>query len=167
MSVLVQQILEAIKKKPETSSSFESEPSAVPQSFVVSTEKRFKFGTSKWSLWITPLGTFIYGSSSCKKVISRSWGEQETVLEDIIANSSRVKIHPWRWLLAQAVEVSWTQGFGLSDFRLTTRNVVPETAPCFELAKRGDIKGLNDLLFMNEASIFDVDPDGYSLLHVS
>lgn len=49
---------------------------------------------------------------------------------------------------------------------MTIYNTVPENAPIFDLCARGDVDGVRDLLLGGSASIHDMDPDGFTPIHV-
>ena len=49
---------------------------------------------------------------------------------------------------------------------LKTRPIVPACSAVIKYAENGDLASLRNLLLAKKASIFDTEPDGWSLLHV-
>ena len=56
---------------------------------------------------------------------------------------------------------------GLSTRSLSTFHIIPLSSPIFELVKKGQLDEVKRLFKEHEASAFDVDPFGCTLLHVS
>lgn len=66
----------------------------------------------------------------------------------------------WAW----DIEVCRSHSGWNSNLR--TYNIIPSGSLVFELAGTGDVRGLLDLFAKGQASPFDVDENGYSLLSV-
>ena len=72
------------------------------------------------------------------------------------------KITSWRIL-----ECTFNQRYTSIDAGLQTFNLRPAWSPIFEHASRGDLQAVRRLLEAGLASPNDVDPDGWTMLHVS
>jgi hypothetical protein len=72
------------------------------------------------------------------------------------------KIISWRIL-----ECTFKQRNGSIGAGLRTFNLRPGWSPIFEYASRGDLQGVRRLIEDGLASPNDVDPDGWTVLHVS
>jgi len=59
-----------------------------------------------------------------------------------------------------------TRGFRMSC-NIKTRPIVPSSAEAIKCSENGDHETLIKLLITEKASIYDAEPDGWSLLHVS
>ncbi|ETS84903.1 hypothetical protein PFICI_02928 [Pestalotiopsis fici W106-1] len=70
------------------------------------------------------------------------------------------------WLLKTSWEVQLSRGLGGPSIGLRAWRTVPAYSPAFEAVDSGDVKGLIGLLDTRQATLFDRDPDGYTLLHV-
>lgn len=72
------------------------------------------------------------------------------------------KITSWRIL-----ECTFNHRYSSLDAGLQTFNLRPAWSPIFEYASRGDLQAVRRLLEDGLASPNDVDPDGWTVLHVS
>ena len=114
------------------------------------------------------LGSVIYSNTRTKSHTHRVSGEKKVLVHEEERKTSRaLQVIPAPWVWSKAYQISQMTSLGLSDTKLSTRNVVPTDSPCFELAKHGDRAGLNELFDMRKASPYDMDVNGRSLLHVS
>lgn len=71
------------------------------------------------------------------------------------------------WLLRRRIDLYTSQTHSGWDCSLSIYNVRPSDAPIFRYANEGNIDAIKRLFQGNMASPYDVDEDGYSLLHVS
>lgn len=53
------------------------------------------------------------------------------------------------------------------QFSLMTLNVLPHNAEIFRLAMSGNVSAMRDMFSKGAASIYDVDGENFSLVHVS
>ena len=71
------------------------------------------------------------------------------------------KVTTWKVL-----ECTFNRKYTTIDAGLQTYNVRPEWSPIFARASRGDMEGVRSLLEEGLASLNDVDPEGWTVLHV-
>ena len=122
------------------------------------------------ALWVKSsfLGSIIYSNVCTKSNTHRTSGETEILMDEVECETSMVlQVIPSPWVWNRAYRISRVTSLGLSKTQLSTRNVVLENSPCFEMVKHGDRAGLNDLFNMRKASPYDMNSNGRSLLHVS
>ncbi len=81
-----------------------------------------------------------------------------------IRQMAKVKFFFPSWFIAVDMKIR-LQAFPV-HFCLQTPRRVPDTSPIFRCIMRMDIEGLKDLLVSGQASINDLDGDGYGVLHV-
>lgn len=68
--------------------------------------------------------------------------------------------------LGKRFEIIRERSPGISTFTIRTYNILPVDMPAFRLAGQGDVAGMQALFQAKEATIFDRDVDGDTLLHV-
>lgn len=69
-------------------------------------------------------------------------------------------------LIGKRFELLRDQAFGVSNFTLRVYNIRSPTSPVFQHVLDQDITALQQLLQSKQASIFDRDEKGFTLLHV-
>ncbi|EXJ79800.1 hypothetical protein A1O3_08085 [Capronia epimyces CBS 606.96] len=87
--------------------------------------------------------------------------------------SRRLKMKPQRrtlltfqtLLLGKRIELVQERAGGPSTFIIRQYNIRPYSAPVFKYVKNGNIAALQQLFETKQASIFDRDEDGYTLIH--
>jgi hypothetical protein len=72
-----------------------------------------------------------------------------------------------KFTLWRVLEFSFTQRFNSIGAGLRTFNIRPGWSPIFEYSSRGDLQSVRRLVEDGLASPNDVDPDGWTVLHVS
>lgn len=78
-----------------------------------------------------------------------------------------IRAQPPPWLFRRRFDLYTSRSHSGWDFSLNVYNVRPSDAPIFEYVEEGDISAIQQLFQENMASVFDVDEEGKSLLHVS
>jgi len=72
------------------------------------------------------------------------------------------KVTSWKIL-----ECTFNRKYNSIDAGIQTFNIRPEWSPIFKRASRGDMQGVRNLIADGLASPNDVDPEGWTVLHVS
>jgi hypothetical protein len=83
------------------------------------------------------------------------------------ATSTSISITLPKWIYARKFQVCLTRSYQGWDQSLRIYKTVPHSAPIFSCCKSGNLKGLQRLFGSDQASPFEVDPDGMTPLHVS
>lgn len=71
------------------------------------------------------------------------------------------------WLMQRSWDLSVRRASTGWTLQLNTRNMRPRDAKIIQAVANGQVEHIIELLKSKEASIYDVDPDGHSLLEVS
>lgn len=91
-----------------------------------------------------------------------------SVRSSIDGNGFGLMFRSPKWLARAAYDVEWRGALSsLAQINIRLYNLRPNDSPIFERLKMGDFKGVTQLLDNGQASLFDRDEDGQSLLHVS
>ncbi len=77
-----------------------------------------------------------------------------------------VVIRPAPWLITRSLNVQISRRFGCWTWRARQFPLVAKNALIFKYARDGNLSGVKDLFQHKLASPFDVDPRGYTPLHV-
>ena len=112
-------------------------------------------------------GTFYFRSTSPIKPSARDPGKHSQADED---NQFRRKIFvvQFLWKFAscrKGVRICTRNSF--DQWTLNTIQRRPNNSKIFRLCRKGDLEGVRQLLQNGDASLYDVDETGCSLLHVS
>jgi len=81
-------------------------------------------------------------------------------------SNTRIGFSPSSWFNGRMLEFYWSSGFSSLNVTLRYYNVVPRDSPIMELAREGDLAGVQLLLKNREASITDIDNLGLTVLDV-
>lgn len=76
--------------------------------------------------------------------------------------SFKISVRFWQQIWHLGASRSWS-GW---EFRLETYKIRPDNAPIFDLARAGDVAGVRRSFALGEASPFDCDSEGTTLLAV-
>lgn len=71
------------------------------------------------------------------------------------------------WIMSTVWEINLYKSAEGWDQSIKIYNVVPDDSPIFTAIEQGDLPEVQRLLISHEASIYDRDPEGDTLLHVS
>ena len=80
---------------------------------------------------------------------------------------ARIQTPKWLFGVSRAIEIYESGATMGWTFNIQVYNVVPHGSPQFEIARYGDLVGIQHLFSTGQASPFDRDPWGYTLLDVS
>jgi hypothetical protein len=94
-------------------------------------------------------------STKCTSPRCRSRESRNT--EFVVRNPILLQRHFFLSLISRGAQISCS---------IKTRPIVPENSAVIKCAENGDLISLINLLRAKKASIFDTEPDGWSLLHV-
>jgi ankyrin repeat protein len=72
-----------------------------------------------------------------------------------------------RWLLSKALHASMTSTALNTHINLNTFRILPPTAEVFSVLTRGDLPVLRDMFATGRASIHDISPTNWTLLHTA
>jgi hypothetical protein len=72
-----------------------------------------------------------------------------------------------QWILAKSLVMALQFRSAGPQFSLTTLNVLPHNAEIFRLAMSGNVSAMREMFGKGAASIYDVDGENFSLVHVS
>lgn len=72
-----------------------------------------------------------------------------------------------QWILAKSLVMALQFRSAGPQFSLTTLNVLPHNAEVFRLAMSGNVSAMREMFSKGAASIYDVDGENFSLVHVS
>lgn len=97
-----------------------------------------------------------FNSTKCSNPQCRSRDSRKT--EFIIRDPMLLRREFVLSLICRGVQISCS---------IKTRPIVPASSAVIKCAENGDLVSLKNLLLAGKASIFDTEPDGWSLLHVS
>ena len=100
-----------------------------------------------------------FGLITQKTGLSSSYGQAEY---ETTSDGWTASLRLWQ----KALEVQYHRGYGLSNLTLQTYNVVSESSIVFTTVKSGDVAGMLTLFASRQASPFDRDQNGFSLLYV-
>ena len=114
-------------------------------------------------------GTFIILSKVSRVGRSLKKDPEELGADDFIRSTS-IRIHPARWLmqlgLGFGIELAFQDGAQGCKHTLNSFRAVPDDAAIFSACSKGDINGVRHLLETGKASVWDVDANGWTPLHV-
>jgi hypothetical protein len=80
---------------------------------------------------------------------------------------ARIRTPKWLFGVSRAIEIYASQATAVWTFNIQVYNVVPYDSPQFEMAKFGDVVGIQRLFSTGQASPFDRSFHGNTLLDVS
>lgn len=106
------------------------------------------------------LGLVQYRAKSLKSISTATTANDVGEVEEKI-----ISIEPPTWLSAQRYVVQMRRASGGWDWKLRTYNVVPPNSPVFVHCANGETESLQSLFQSGQASPFDIDPDGNTLIH--
>lgn len=96
--------------------------------------------------------------------------ESKIYEEDVVENTETTScctFHPATWLIS--LGFTYVMNFSLRAPRplISPARAVPDSALVFKLCEQGNVDAVRLLFERGEASVFDVDSDGWTPLHVS
>jgi hypothetical protein len=80
---------------------------------------------------------------------------------------ARIQTPKWLFGVSRAIEICESGATVGWTFNIQVYNVIPDDSPLFEMARAGDVVGIQHLFSTGQASPFDRSFDGYTLLDVS
>jgi hypothetical protein len=101
------------------------------------------------------------------------------VRESVAENSTKLEVikRSWHWKIVvtflpkstswRILECTFNQRYNSINAGIQTFNLRPGRSLIFDYASRGDLEGVKKLIGDGLASPNDVDPDGWTVLHVS
>jgi len=108
------------------------------------------------------LGLVQYRARSLKSIPIITIADDVGEIEEKIIN-----IDPPTWLLARRYIVHIKRVSGGWDWKLRTYNIVPPHSLVFIHCTNGETESLQSLFNSGQASPFDINPDGNTLIHVN
>ena len=164
---MVQQIHEMLLKdhQPQSTLISAKQPSSIPT--IAPAKSRRSLRSRRKLVFNTPIGLIACETFSAR---TQTFGQdgRKAIREEKESDSfAAVQLIPSPWIIAKAIAVTWWQGLGSCSMRLSTRRIMPFDSMGFEFVTTGNIVGLKKLLERREASLYDIDPQGRTLLHVS
>jgi hypothetical protein len=79
---------------------------------------------------------------------------------------ARLKTPKWLFGISHAIEIYESRAKAGWTFNIQVYNIVPDRSPIFYLARKGDISGMKGLFRTGQASPFDRNPFGWTVLDV-
>lgn len=79
---------------------------------------------------------------------------------------ARFQAPKWLFGFSRAIEIYECRAHAGWNFNIQVYNVVPYNSPIFGMVRSGDVIGIQDLFRTGQASPFDRDPSGYTVLDV-
>jgi len=112
----------------------------------------------------------LFGYLRCRRIVTVTRSGTE-----IKSNKSRreemyhfiVSVRMPAWLINRAWEIQYMKARKGWNFNLSIYNIVPHNSLVFQYATSGNLEGLRDLFKSGLASPFDMDMNGFTVLHVS
>jgi hypothetical protein len=97
--------------------------------------------------------------------------DEEDIDEELSLWKTTIIVHPASWVIQCGLNHSliMTNENSLRgySFKLSMPRTIPNDSPIFKICRTGDIVGVRDILSSRQASVFDIDSEGWTLLHVS
>lgn len=122
--------------------------------------------TSWWVLGNKLLGIADYESETTSTVVEQRKQNRTSKSCLITGQRTRVRVWPPSWLSSRAWEAFCGQSYGEWKFVFRAYNIVTRQSPIVACIEAGDLGGIRELFARKEATPYDKDQYGYSLLWV-